>query len=108
MMKCSNPIALGLAGVTLLFGFLLFALSVQAPNATADQSNPVQSHIGEDIMGYPIYPQPASYFVTEADLDMNGGRTDDPDPDDEKSSVTEEEEFFDYTWLFPVDPPNRR
>jgi hypothetical protein len=86
MFNRTNPIALG-TGVTLLFGVLLMVASVHIPNAAAEM------------------PSTASFDVTDADLDMNdditGSRA-----DEAASSVTEaeQEEFLDYTWVFPSDP----
>jgi hypothetical protein len=83
----SNPIALGLTGVTLLFGVLLMVASVHIPNAAAEM------------------PSTASFGVTDTDLDMNDDTTG-SGADEAASSVTEaeQEEFFDYTWIFPSDP----
>jgi hypothetical protein len=87
MFNRSNPIALGLTGVTLLFGVLLIVASVHIPNATAEM------------------PYTASFGVTDADVDMNDDTTG-SGADEPESSATEaeQEEFLDYTWVFPSDP----
>jgi hypothetical protein len=90
MLKSSipNPIALGFAGVTLLFGVLLIIAGVQTPNAVAQK------------------PHAAYFGVTDADLDMNDDAATRSNADKKTSAVTENEseEFIDYTWVFPSEP----